>query len=116
MSTETRLSLPAGDTAPETNSEKTNAEVILFSSRSCVVCRTLKPKIRKLLADEFPQLHLREIDCDQEPEQTLRFGVRTVPTVILRFAGQETARRERVFSLGQLRDDIERPYRIYFAV
>jgi thioredoxin 1 len=113
VSDETGMPASGDGVAPPTPLEETG--VILFSTRSCEVCRVLKPKIRALLAQEFPRLPLHEIDCEQEPGQVHHFGVRTVPTAIVRFGGQETARRERVFSLGQLREDIDRPYRIYFA-
>lgn len=88
--------------------------LLYFSSESCGVCHSLLPKIRVLLATEFPYLLLKVLDIDEDRAKTQRYLIYSVPATLLLFDGREQDRVAGVFSLAQLRDMIERPYRLYY--
>ncbi|HET9674770.1 MAG TPA: thioredoxin family protein [Gaiellaceae bacterium] len=57
-------------------------EVLMFTAPWCAPC---KPVARALadLAPRFPSARFAEVDVDDEPETGMRFGVLTLPTVVI---------------------------------
>lgn len=100
---------------PEGTEPGSSTAVILFTAPGCAVCGDLQPKLISLMQTRFPRLAVRIIDCERAPEEAARYDVRTVPTVVVQFDDKETVRYVRVFSLQQLAESIERPYRLYFS-
>ncbi len=93
----------------------TRAAVCLyFTTMDCAVCKSLKPKVQKLLETQFPMIFFFEIDCQQQPEVAGQFSVFTIPTVLCFFEGRETIRLARHFSMGEFAELLERPYRLLF--
>jgi thioredoxin-like negative regulator of GroEL len=90
------------------------AVALYFSGDSCNVCSVLFPKVEALLQQEFPRMGLGKINCTRHPEVAAQHGVFAVPTLILYFDGREAQRFSRNISLGQLREALERPYRLLF--
>ncbi len=54
----------------------------MFTAPWCAPC---KPVARALaeLAPRFPSARFAEVDVDDEPESAMRFGVLTLPTVVI---------------------------------
>ncbi|SFR54616.1 Thioredoxin [Marinobacter daqiaonensis] len=95
---------------------QTEAAVLLFfGGRHCGVCQAVKPQLETLATGEFPGLVTAYIDC-QETAGVLCAcrGIFSLPVVQLWFEGQRFAEFVRVFSLGEIRGAVERPYRALF--
>lgn len=91
------------------------AALIYFGSPQCGVCQALKPKLEALLEQEFPRLARAEVDCSTASQLAAQLGVFTLPVVLVYLDGREWLRKARSFSLGQLREELARPYALYFT-
>jgi len=87
------------------------AVLVLFGGPHCGVCQAIKPQLEKLANDEFPKLVTAYIDCQEAatPVCAAR-GIFSLPVVQLWFGGQRFAEFARVFSIGEVRSALERPY------
>lgn len=92
------------------------AVLLLFGGQSCGVCQALKPQLEAMLRDQFPAMAGFYLDC-QGGAQALcaQEGIFALPVVQLWFGGRKFAEFARVFSLGQLREAIARPYALAFG-
>jgi thioredoxin 1 len=68
------------------------AVIVDFTAPWCAPCRAIAPALEELAAESG--VELVSLDVDENPETAARFGVLSLPTVIL-FAGGEP--RETVF-------------------
>lgn len=91
------------------------AVLLLFGAPSCGVCQVLKPQIAAMLAKDFPQMQLVYIDCETHLELAARYNVFSLPVVETIFYGKSFARFSKVFSLGDLKGAIARPYKLLNA-
>ncbi|MCK7546650.1 thioredoxin family protein [Marinobacter koreensis] len=87
--------------------------LVLFGGPHCGVCQAIKPQLEKLANDEFPKLVTAYIDCQEAatPVCAAR-GIFSLPVVQLWFDGQRFAEFVRVFSMGEVRSALERPYQL----
>ena len=87
------------------------AVLLLYGGASCGVCQAIKPRLEKLASEEFPRLATAYIDCQATagPLCSAR-GIFSLPVVQLWFEGQRFAEFARVFSIGDVRAALERPY------
>lgn len=100
----------------ELNKSKAGAAFLLFGGRDCGVCQTLKPRIEAMLTEEFPKLSGYYVDChDSGSVVCAQERVFSLPLVQVWFEGQKFAEFGRVFSMGQLREAIARPYQVAFG-
>ncbi|WP_044481310.1 thioredoxin [Paenibacillus antibioticophila] len=60
-------------------------EVVLvdFGAEWCPPCKVLSPILEELQIEEGERLSILKVDCDESPELAGRFGVMSMPTVIL---------------------------------
>ncbi|MFB2734556.1 thioredoxin family protein [Shewanella mangrovisoli] len=86
------------------------AVLLLFGAPSCGVCQALKPQIADLLARDFPKMVLAYIDCEAQGEIAASYHVFSLPVVETVFYGKSFGRFSKVFSLGELKGAIARPY------
>jgi len=90
---------------------QTNDAVMLyFSAPTCNVCHALKPKLVEAITDQFPTFVIESIDISQTPEIASHFSVFAIPTVLIFFQGREFLRKSRHMSVGEVVEDIRRPY------
>lgn len=89
--------------------------LLLFGAPSCGVCQVLKPQIAAMLAKDFPKMQLAYIDCEAQVELAARYQVFSLPVVESVFYGKSFARFSKVFSLGDLKGAIARPYELMNA-
>jgi thioredoxin 1 len=59
-----------------------------FSADWCGPCVAVAPVIRSLAAEYADRLTVATVDVDQEPELAARYGVRSLPTVMLLEGGE----------------------------
>lgn len=92
------------------------ALLVLYGGRACGVCQAIKPRLDAMLAAEFPHMEARYADCqDEAAALCAQRRVFSLPVVELWFEGQRFATFARVFSLGEVRRAIQRPYAALFA-
>ncbi|MBC8005491.1 MAG: thioredoxin family protein [Verrucomicrobia bacterium] len=90
------------------------AVLAYFSTDACSVCTVLKPKVAHLIVENFPQIKTFYIQSDHQPELAAQNRIFTAPTVLIFFEGRETIRKSRVFSIEDLKREIQRPYFLLF--
>jgi len=88
------------------------AVMLYFSAPTCGVCHALKPKLSAAIEANFDAFTLIDIDISATPEISAHFGVFTVPTVVVFLDGREFLRKSRNMSVGQVIEEIRRPYQI----
>ncbi len=94
--------------------EKEPALLAYFSTEICNVCKILKPKVAKLLKDEFPRMKMVYIPSDKLPEVAAQNRIFAAPTILIFFDGREYIRKSRNIGIGELQQEIERPYSMFF--
>lgn len=65
--------------------------VVDFSAAWCGPCKSIAPVIEGLAEDYADRVTVATVDVDDNPRLAARYGVRSVPTVML-FAGGEVRR------------------------
>jgi thioredoxin-like negative regulator of GroEL len=73
-------------------------ELLYFSTSWCQPCKTLAP----IMAQASQQIPVQKLDAETNREQTSRYDVRNVPTVILVEDGQEIKRFTGIRPLDQV--------------
>jgi thioredoxin 1 len=63
-----------------------------FWAEWCGPCRTLAPTVEAVATDWADRARVMKLNVDQSPLMTERYGVRTIPTLILFKDGEEVAR------------------------
>lgn len=92
-----------------------DAVLAYFSTEVCSVCKVLKPKIAEMVEKYFPLMEIVYIQSDLLPEVAAQNSIFVAPTVIVFFAGRETIRKSRAFSVDEFMDEISRSYSLLFG-
>ncbi|MCG8575324.1 MAG: thioredoxin family protein [Flavobacteriales bacterium] len=79
-----------------------------FSGKNCSVCHALKPKVIELLNSKFPTVEFIEIKVEDEIETAAQHMVFTLPVVLIKIDGQESARFVRSFSVIEIEQKLQR--------
>lgn len=90
------------------------AAALYFAGAHCGVCQVLEPKLRAMLAQQFPRIAFGHVDTEQATELAAQQSVFALPTLLIFFDGSESFRYARNFSLGAVERDIARPYALFF--
>lgn len=85
-----------------------------FSTEICHVCKVLKPKVAELVANNFPLLKMVYIPSDKFPEVAAQNQIFAAPTLLVFFEGREYIRKSRNIAIGELQQEIEKPYSMFF--
>jgi len=92
---------------------KSNKAVCFYlSTPECSVCKVLKPKVIEMIENDFPQIHFYYIDLNEAKEIRGQLSVFSVPTILFYFEGKEIIRTSRNVHLEELREQIERYYKM----
>ena len=59
-----------------------------FWAEWCAPCKALMPLLAKITEEFRGELLLAKVDCDAEQDIVMRFGIRSLPTVVLFKDGQ----------------------------
>jgi len=90
------------------------ATILYFYNDNCAPCHSLRPKVIKMVEEEFPKMKLAFINSEKYPELPARYQVFANPTLLLFFDGREFKRESKYISIPQLSEQIERPYKLIF--
>ena len=94
---------------------KTNeASLIYMSTPQCNVCKVLKPKLIDFINSDFPKIKMAYVDSESLPEVAAQNRIFSVPTILVFLDGKEFLRKSRNINLHEFRQDIERPYSLFF--
>jgi len=93
---------------------KNGGAVTYFSTPTCNVCKVLKPKLKELLADHFPEMKFAYVNTEEAMEMAAQNQVFTVPTILFHLDGREFIRKSRNINLNILAEELERPYEMMF--
>lgn len=83
-------------------------QLTFYSSPQCGICTVLKPKIKEMLTDEFPQVAFVEVDITAQPDVAAQHRVFALPVATLDFEAREMERWVRSFSIQEIRQKIDR--------
>jgi thioredoxin 2 len=59
----------------------------------CGPCRSMAPAFEQAARELEPQVRLAKVDTEAEPALASRFGIRSIPTLVLLRGGREIARQ-----------------------
>ncbi|MBC8320022.1 MAG: thioredoxin family protein [Bacteroidetes bacterium] len=90
------------------------AVIIYFYSDNCSPCLSLRPKVKQLIDEEYPEIKFALVNSEKYPALPATYGVFANPTIILFFEGREYRRESKYISIPQLSEAIERPYNMIF--
>ena len=68
----------------------------------CGPCRTMAPAFVEASAQLEPNVRLAKVNTDEEQALGARFGIRSIPTMILFRGGQEVARQSGAMMTGDI--------------
>ncbi len=79
-----------------------------FWAAWCGPCKIIGPTVEELAADYDGRLKVAKVDVDENQETATRFGVRSIPTLILFKDGEATETAVGVRPKGQLAELLDR--------
>lgn len=68
----------------------------------CGPCRTMAPQFEAAAAQLEPHLRLGKLDTEAQPALAARFGIRSIPTLILLRHGREVARHSGAIGAAEI--------------
>ena len=63
-----------------------------FWAEWCVPCHMVSPVVEEIGRDKGEQLHVAKLNIDENPDVTRKYGVMSIPTLMLFKGGEEVAR------------------------
>lgn len=90
----------ADPAAPGTEDQGT---ALYFSATWCGPCRSFGPLLERVATAMGDRIGLMKVDVDATPELAVRYGVMSVPTLIVLRRGEIAARHSGTMSEGALR-------------
>ena len=95
---------------------KENPAVMLyFSAPTCNVCHALKPKLLEAISENFDTFEIVSVDVSTDADIAAHYSVFAIPTVLVFLDGREFLRKSRHMSVGEVINEIKRPYEIMFS-
>lgn len=93
-----------------TRIEEKTMVAVYFSSESCNVCKTLKPKIIETLSGKFPGVEMVYVDIEKSPVISGQYRVFSIPTIDVYVEGREYARFGRNLMIHEFEQAVRKPY------
>ena len=102
---------------PETLNDLRRQEAALmlyFHNDVCGVCKVLWPKLEGLMKERFPRVKVIRVNASESRELAGQLQMLSIPGILLYIDGHEYYRGNGMVSLGQLEEQIARPYHLMF--
>lgn len=68
--------------------------LVQFDAAWCPYCRALQPDLEKLARKKKGKLIVLRLDTDEEPELTIQYDIRSLPTLIIFQGGEILSRHD----------------------
>jgi len=68
----------------------------------CGPCKMMAPVFQQAAAELEPRLRLAKVNTEEEPRLAARYGIRSIPTLVLFRGGREVARQAGAMDLASL--------------
>jgi len=88
--------------------------IAYFYNDDCPPCISLRPKVDKLVNENFPNMKVVWINSKNTPQIPAAYQIFANPTILLFFDGKETRRFSKYVSIIELEESIERYYKLAF--
>ena len=82
--------------------------VVDFTATWCPPCHAIEPFLEEIAGELAGRVKIAKLDVDQNPAITVRYGVRSMPTLIVFKQGEPTAMQIGAMPKGRLSDWIKR--------
>jgi thioredoxin-like negative regulator of GroEL len=76
--------------------------MVYFYQDKCGVCKTLFPKVKELVQNEFPNMEFIVLEAQQNREIAAQLRMLAVPGIVVFFEGKEFLRANGLLSLSEL--------------
>lgn len=94
--------------------EKSRGLIVYFYNDSCAPCIALRPKITRMIDEDFDKMEILFVNSIAFPELSASFKVFASPTIVIFFEGKENFRVSKFVSIDDLSKRINRYYKILF--
>lgn len=84
-----------------------NVTVVDFWAPWCGPCRMVGPIIEELANDYEGKVKIGKVDVDQNPETSMKYGVRSIPTILIMKNGEVVDKHVGTATKAQLSQKIE---------
>ena len=91
------------------------AMLIYFKNDNCAPCLVLRPKVKELIDEFFPNIKMIVVDSVEQPEFAGEFQVYANPTLLVFFDGKEYIRKSKFVAIPELKAEIGRLYEMMFS-
>lgn len=86
---------------------------LYFSSKSCGICKVIKPELDKVLKS-YPKIKDLPIDVDGNIKLAAAYSVFTLPAVIVFVNGKESIRQARYINVEEIKNSMDRYYKFMY--
>ena len=83
--------------------------IVDFWAEWCGPCKMIAPILEEIASEQSGKLTVSKLNVDDNPNTAMRFGVMSIPTMIVFKDGEEAARIVGAKGKGQLLEDL-RPF------
>ncbi len=87
--------------------------LIYFSGENCVVCTSIKQKVKEIL-NKYPKIKSLEVKTEKMKEVAGQYSIFTIPGIIVYVDKKETIREARYISVEELENKINRYYNMMY--
>jgi thioredoxin 1 len=96
------------DTTFEAEVLKAEGPVVVdFWAEWCGPCKMIGPALEEIASEMAGKVTIAKLNVDENPDTTIRYGVRSIPTLILFKNGEPTALQVGAIPKGRLTDWIK---------
>ncbi len=90
--------------------QSTTPVLVDFWATWCGPCKMIAPVLEEIAGEKDGQLKIAKLDVDQNPDTAQKFGVMSIPTLLLFKNGEEVSRIVGYRSKNQLVQQLEKAF------